>query len=515
MKIFRNNDSKNSTHPDTFGYNFGKTESEGEESYYNSTIFEDYLQVFPKINDGNFIIIGRKGSGKSAIAKYIKDNAVGSDSLFCEIIKTDVINLEKAIQESLTTVSSHNVSLFEWIILLKLVNMMLATQNGTYTSEIKAFRNFIRNNSGIADIEQLSVSEITSFSKLEINFGALLKESAPIFERRVGKRMEKAPYYRLLPALKEMVLKTLGYDVFKKYEFIVLFDDLDINFNSNSNEDKTYLLNLIRTAKELNNDLRRLNIENVQILIFLRDDIQRSLEGFASDTSKLFSSYKVELKWFENNKPRETDIALRRFINKRIINNFKRNGVPYKAEDAWCTLISNDESCYNGKTAFKYILDYTFYRPRDLIMFCNNIGSDRFYMPIRGANIKTLIQKYVTDNVKELKDELTIHFSQQQINDIFNILRELAPKTYDGFTKNEIISKLKANNLSEDAVDKLIEYSLIIPFDVKSGRLFIIYREMNYADYNIDSKCIKYKLHNCLNTFFNPSSLRINDNMED
>lgn len=104
-------------------------------------------------------------------------------------------------------------------------------------------------------------------------------------------------------------------------------------------------------------------------------------------------------------------------------------------------------------------------------------------MPIRGANIKTLIQKYVSDNVKELKDELTIHFSQQQEIDIFNILRELAPKTYDGFTKNEIIlQKLKANNLSEDAVEKLIEYSLIIPLDVKSGRLFIIYREMYYTN---------------------------------
>lgn len=52
----------------TEGFYFGKSESEGESSYKKSsnTLFDDYLDILPKIGDGCFIITGRKGSGKSA-----------------------------------------------------------------------------------------------------------------------------------------------------------------------------------------------------------------------------------------------------------------------------------------------------------------------------------------------------------------------------------------------------------------------------------------------------------------
>ena len=51
----------------TEGFYFGKSESEGESSYKKSsnTLFDDYLDILPKIGDGCFIITGRKGSGKS------------------------------------------------------------------------------------------------------------------------------------------------------------------------------------------------------------------------------------------------------------------------------------------------------------------------------------------------------------------------------------------------------------------------------------------------------------------
>ena len=71
-------------------------------------------------------------------------------------------------------------------------------------------------------------------SKQELNVGSLSR--IPIFkaiiERMLGKRLEKAPYYKLLPALKEIVYKVLSFDVFKDYQFVVIFDDLDIGFKS-------------------------------------------------------------------------------------------------------------------------------------------------------------------------------------------------------------------------------------------------------------------------------------------
>lgn len=298
MKIFNGQNRINSSHQDTLGYYFGKPESEGESSYKDSeeSFFEDFLNVLPRINDGCFIISGRKGAGKSAIAKYIQDNAVASDELFCEIIKTDIISQERLIQETTNFDNFNSSALFEWIILVKLVNLMLVTNNGECTKEIKALRNFIRNNSGIVEVDKYSVSQIDNFSKADINIGALNNIFNGLLQRFIGKRLEKAPFYRILPALKEIVFKSLAFQTFENNEFVIIFDDLDINFNAKNEADKKALLNLVRTAKEFNNNLRTNKIQNTKVLIFLRDDIQKVLEGFASDTSKIFSSYYSRIK---------------------------------------------------------------------------------------------------------------------------------------------------------------------------------------------------------------------------
>ena len=110
----------------------------------------------------------------------------------------------------------------------------------------------------MVEIDKFSVVEVTAMSKKELNIGAL--SNAPIFraimERMFGKRLEKAPYYKFLPALKEIVYRVLSFDVFKDYQFVIIFDDLDIGFKSDVEQDKQSLMELLRAAKEFNNDLR-------------------------------------------------------------------------------------------------------------------------------------------------------------------------------------------------------------------------------------------------------------------
>lgn len=114
MNIFDRKNQQQNTQT-TAGFYFGKSESEGENSYKESenSLFDDYLDILPKINnEGCFIITGRKGSGKSAIAKYIKDNATLDNLAFCEIIKSDAIKLEKQIQYDAITPSEKMVCFF-------------------------------------------------------------------------------------------------------------------------------------------------------------------------------------------------------------------------------------------------------------------------------------------------------------------------------------------------------------------------------------------------------------------
>lgn len=503
--------------PTTEGFYFGKSESEGENSYKKSshTLFDDYLDIMPKIGEGCFIVTGRKGSGKSAIAKYIKDNATFEDSIFCEIVKSDAINLEKHIQQNSGRSEEKLVAFFQWLILVKLVKLILETKNGEYTGELKAIHNFVRNNRGVVEIDKFSVVEVTAMSRQELNVGAL--SNAPMFrtiiERVLGKRLQKAPYYQLLPALKEIVYKVLSFDVFKDYQFVVIFDDLDIGFKSDVEQDKQSLMELVRTAKEFNNDLS--GIGNTKIIILIRDDIKKVLTGFSADASKIFSSYEAELKWYDGKN--ETDTRLRKFINRRIEFNFKQQDLKYLASDPWRSLFKDDEGCYgtdyNGKTksAFKHILDYTFFRPRDWILFLKNVGAGKYYYPINGQNIGYLLQQYARDNISEIKSELAIHYSQEQIQNIFKTLKSLSYSQNNGFGKADIQTKLEEYELDEATFMMLIDYYLIIPFDATTNKYYIGYRNSDPSDYDIDQDSIKYRLHKCIYAFFVPKSTLPNE----
>ena len=131
--------------------------------------------------------------------------------------------------------------------------------------------------------------------------------------------------------------------------------------------------------------------KNTRILIFLRDDIGRRLGGIDYDKNKIFGSYEYRINWYNYNDAKydEKKLLLRKFINKRIGINFNVHGIPYNEEDPWVTLVDNSVcEAYNNKTAFKYILDFTFYRPRDLINFFNNIGSEDLPVPLSPDSIK-------------------------------------------------------------------------------------------------------------------------------
>ena len=70
----------------TRNFFIGTPEAEGETTYNSKIklgeIFGDYLNVFPELDSEKFIITGRKGAGKSAIAEFIFYSASNDPNAF-------------------------------------------------------------------------------------------------------------------------------------------------------------------------------------------------------------------------------------------------------------------------------------------------------------------------------------------------------------------------------------------------------------------------------------------------
>lgn len=151
MKIFEKLTTKeiSKLRKDTSNFFIGSPEAEAESTMKSKVqldvVFEDFLNVLEKLQNEKFIITGRKGSGKSAIAEKIYSISRDNAEYFCDFIKKGDIDIEKITQ--LTSESDNLISqelLIEWIILTKIINQLISNEGISNHKEIQDLKIFLK-----------------------------------------------------------------------------------------------------------------------------------------------------------------------------------------------------------------------------------------------------------------------------------------------------------------------------------------------------------------------------------
>ena len=467
----------------TRGFYFGAPEAEGENKDGIQNLvayFDDYLGILEQLYHERFIFTGRKGVGKSAIAKFIKDKSDRADDSYAQLIPSHEYDLENLIQiGDLQNELNHEAIFFEWLILVNLIKLIVKNESGKRSEGYEKLKKFIERNSGIVDIDQYQIQEIIVKKKYEASFKVLRHVFDGVFGKYFDTKTHKAPFYKLIPPLREVVKKVIKYPVNVDKEFWLLFDDLDIGFSKNDISSNKKITELIRIAKKYNTDI--LKGTNTKVLIFIRDDIKKLIETKTSDTSKIFLSYEIHINWYDHDQFRQSEnsIPLKRFINKRIGQNFLANKISFDDKDPWSSLFQESFKDYNNKSSLKYVIDFTSYRPRDLITFLMRVGQNDYTFPLEPRNVKELLISYIDNNISEIKNELSLHFDSREVEllfmEVFPFIAENPDINYMRL-HNEIDS-LKFSLDSGKIIEILYYYSLLAYKDLETGRLYFHYRE--------------------------------------
>ncbi|QXP62718.1 hypothetical protein [Polaribacter sp. HaHaR_3_91] len=484
------NSNQNNT---TANFFIGTPEAEGETTL-NSKIklaemFGDYLNIFPELDSEKFIITGRKGSGKSAIAEYIYYTAQNDANSFCSFIKTRDFDSNKIVQLGKEAgFPIEEKLLFEWLILTKLISLLTEDQSVNDIKSYKDLKIFLQRNSGLVDIKSYEIKEIVREQSFEVNIEYLKRVFSALFNRKIGIKEHKAPFYKILQPLKEVVLKLLKENIGSGNEFYLIFDDLDIGFKENNKKTVENITNILRVAKDYNIDYFGKEGLKAKVIILLRDDLKRIIVKHNADTAKLFSSYEIPLIWYEHDKFRndENSVGLKKLINKRISLNFEKKGIDYDKNDSWNSLFKNEYQ-YSG-SSFKHLIDYTFFRPRDLILLLKPLPRNSYDIPIKFYNAKSLIKSFVEELILEVKNELSASFNEEDITKIFLALKNL--KKNQPLDKVDLINEFSNVNLEYDkelALILLFEYSILGNIDnddYSSTKIYFKHRE------KLDEPCI-------------------------
>ena len=489
--------------PTTENFFIGSPEAESEATITPITLdqfFEDYLDILSQLNNEKFIVLGRKGSGKSAIGEHMFALAQGEPNLFCKFIKKPDIDVEHIVQIGKEQGYSIERSLlYKWIMLTHLLDLILQNQSAIEHPAFKFVKQFVDRNRGFIDIRKDEIRETIIKSGLTVGAEYLNRAVSAIGHKEREIKGGRADFYKMLPNLELILSSILKCD--KNNQYIVIFDDLDIGYHTDNPNDIETTADLLRMAKYFNVDFFARNGIDSKVFVLLRSDIAKSIL-YTADMGKLLNSYSVELNWFEDiYRGDETKSFLRQFINKRISVNYNKLG--YKINDKsdpWTSFV--DEKSFYGKTGFKYVIDHTFYRPRDLILFFKDINTLNLELPLRQNDIKNaLLPRYVTAMVKDLKGEFSLRFCGDDIESAFRALKRLTPREpfmFDFLLELMIDEGIDEKN-GEDMMQALFEYSLIGNYQQNNVRFK--YREGGAENIEMDKKD-SFILHYLLQAYF-------------
>ncbi|WNB78071.1 P-loop ATPase, Sll1717 family [Methylomonas koyamae] len=222
-----------------------------------SQVYKDYSNLMESLAYEKFIVVGRKGSGKSAFAEHICLVSENEPNLFAKFIRQGETNLEQVVQVGLEV--GHEIekeNLYQWLILTNILKLFSDNQAIQNNKEYDLLKQFLSKNSGYIDIRESEIKELVKKQGFDVSVNYLKRFFTSKMNKSLEIRQEKSPFYKLIPHLKEVILKVLkSHDESRnKNSYVLFFDDLDIGFNAEKESTVNSLITLLRVSKDINNE---------------------------------------------------------------------------------------------------------------------------------------------------------------------------------------------------------------------------------------------------------------------
>ena len=395
------------------------------------------------INSDKWMVLGRKGTGKTAIFEYLKNSDPSNINGF-NVISLDFSNYpwpihqlyKESMEGELTAYQKSWNYLFIVQAISKLIN--IKEQKGTKLSkELRNAKNILNDifgnpNPNLTEVIKSKIMRFKSISTpnfgiegLEVSLGEIAFDEIGNSEQL--KSQLKSNSFTLLNYLEQVYL-----DNVEDEKILIILDHLDENWLEDGiQEYSKILINLINISKYINNST---TFENkLKVVPFLRTDIYDTLRF--NDKNKIYQDSASEIMWNEE--------SLNNMFLERIQN--------YKPAEIKLNLNLKTNSVFevkyvrHGATPFKHIIRRSFLRPRDIIVYMNKI------LDIHNSKTSLYSSKDLYDAEKEFSVSMYNEILDEWVNqkpEIADILLVLQNIGYQTFTYADF--EIKFNSVFPD-----------------------------------------------------------------
>lgn len=386
-----------------FGYSDAETEYTRSPKIFEEAFYDPKNIVNKLIHGHEFMLIGRKGVGKTAFSAKIRNLAKFEENLFAEQISLS--NFEFDSFYSMGNANLEGTQKFKTVWDLTLIIQIFRMLNRNFDfSEIEQFNkviDFLQKN-GLLHGKNINAT-VRNLSKRSFDFNLKMFKftSEYDFKENIYANTE----------LIENLLDTLQNLYYNNNKIRIIVDGLD-DILRYTQDNLSILAGLIRSINEINLTLSNYEIP-IKIILLAREDILSNITD--PDFNKIRRDGGIVLNW--NNK---TD-DLKNLVNLR----FKLSGVPDSSiRNYWNLLFP---SVIKNKGSWSYITEFTLSKPRDILQFlsqCQNTFPNKTRLSY--SELDTVLVDYSNEYfLDEMKNELSGFFEDNTINFVPQIMQKI------------------------------------------------------------------------------------------
>lgn len=462
-----------------FGYADAQKELDREPEIFEQAFYDPHAYLKELIDGYKYLIVGRKGTGKSAYSSKLQKISKEQTDLVVKQIKLNDFQFTtfKKCNIDSDIVGNNKYNLPWKIILLASICKVFYDDFGiTKVREFNEVINILKKMNLFLDIS--FNNKIKSVKKLKGGLDLGIIDAS--IEAQVGDK--PIDYIDRLSMMVKLLSDTLSNLELNNRRLIFILDGLD-DLLRIKKEQSVILSSLIRSIDDIN-EMFVQREQLTKIILLIREDMLNKLVD--TDLNKIIRDSAMLINWTT------TPTDLKKLVDLRFIYSGSE-----RKEECWLDILPNN---INNKSSWDYLIRNTLLKPRDLLQFFS-VVQDLFpeKEKINHREFIKAIKTYSTNYfIEEMKNELAGFIEDKYIKLLTPVFSRIGNVEFSEdrfFNEFKKIINEKEFNLTDarNILFNLFENSYIGQIDLSYGKKNVFFKYRN-PNAHFDSN-LKFILH--------------------
>lgn len=454
-----------------FGYADAEEEYIHKPEMFDSAFVDPHNYLDTILNGSKYLILGRKGTGKTAYSAKIRRLADTSNNIIakpCSLADMDYVSLNGFAEPNVTGGRRFR-SIWKYLLLIEILKLIFSKypeqENPQLVELYEGLKRygFITNDSLVRTATRIKLTEMT------LNIAEIFKAKSSVEHNSDLNGPDE---------IADLILNTIKDSYFGENKFFVIVDGLDDVLRLDTFT-PDIVTGLLRAISYINKSFSVAEVR-VKVVLLMRTDIYDLCRD--PDLNKIKRDAAINLSWTKDD--------LKHIVHKRIAAKYPRYA---SFSDFW-----NDYApqSFKNKGSMSFLFELTLLRPRDILQFfieCQDMYGNNSFLSY--SELNTVATGYSKNYfIGEMRDELTGILDDAIVTAIPGVLSSMGSCKFMEANLSACNELKELNCTAHQLLEVMYNTGYIGQIRVRDGKKLLSFKHINpYDRYIAKDECIVHR----------------------